>query len=303
MDSLPGYVWSRPCRYACLRLFACALALLWGAGLPPVQAQSAPPAGPCGVVVQVPTHDHSTSSYSLVPPADGPGQAQPITLLLLAGGSGLVDLDGQGCARALAGNFLVRSIAAFNAAGFGTALLDAPSDLRGPDGLGGFRTAVQHAQDLGQVIADLRTRTHGAVWVVGSSRGSISAANAASRLPERAAPDGVVLVSVLTAGQPGAKKAWAAQTVFDLPLHTMHVPTLLVGHADDKCIRSPPQAMEKVAALLPAQRQQVVTVRGGPGYAGFPGLQACQGHAPHGFVDQEAQVVAGMARFVRGASY
>jgi hypothetical protein len=50
-------------------------------------------------------------------------------------------------------------------------------------------------------------------------------------------------------------------------------------------------------------RQQVVLVSGGPGWAGGPGLDACAGRAPHGFVEQEAEVAAGIARFVAGGRY
>ncbi|KRC04296.1 hypothetical protein ASE11_04375 [Hydrogenophaga sp. Root209] len=68
----------------------------------------------------------------------------------------------------------MRSVPLFNAAGFATAVVGAPTDFQGEDGLGGFRTDPRHAKELGQVIADLRARTRGAVWVVGTSRGAIS---------------------------------------------------------------------------------------------------------------------------------
>jgi hypothetical protein len=32
-------------------------------------------------------------------------------------------------------------------------------------------------------------------------------------------------------------------------------------------------------------------------------IDACVGRSPHGFVDQEAEVAAGIARFVRGGSF
>ena len=184
----------------------------------------------CGEVVGIEAHDRSTLRYAFVPPSGAQAlqAGGPVTLLLLAGGAGHLDLDAQGCARKLKGNSLVRSIPAFTEAGFGTALVDAPSDFHGEDGLGGFRTDARHAQDLGQVIAGLRTRTRGTVWVVGTSRGAISAANAAARLAGPAAPDGLVLTSVLMAGQAGAKKAWVAHSVFDLPLEDITVPVLVV---------------------------------------------------------------------------
>ncbi len=249
------------------------------------------------------THDNSTTRYAFVPPPQTQSQQSRITVLLLPGGSGHVNLDDKACPRALKGNSLVRAIPIFNASSFGTALLDAPSDFHGEDGLAGFRSASQHAVDIGKVIADLRTRTQGSVWIVGTSRGSISAANAAARLSGPAAPDGVVLTSALMSGQSGAKKAWVAQTVFDLPLESIRQPLLLIGHAADRCVRSPPDAMEKVTARTQGVRQQVVTIAGGPAYDGPPGINACEGRSPHGFVDQEAEVVAGIARFIRGEKF
>jgi len=79
-------------------------------------------------------------------------------LILLAGGPGFVDLDAQGCAQRLKGNSLVRFQPIFQREGFATALVDAPSDYQGPDGLSDFRAKDGHAQDLGKVIADLRAR-------------------------------------------------------------------------------------------------------------------------------------------------
>ena len=67
---------------------------------------------------------------------------------------GYLALDATGCTTKLAGNSLVQSLDLFQAAGFATALVDAPSDYRGGDGLGGFRLSAQHAEDIGKVIAD-----------------------------------------------------------------------------------------------------------------------------------------------------
>jgi hypothetical protein len=118
-----------------------------------------------------------------------------------------------------------------------------------------------------------------------------------------AAPDGLVLTSALMAGQRFAKKEWVAQTVFDLPLEEIRIPVLVVGHAADKCARSPPDAMDRILARTKGPRQQLVTVHGGPGHEGQVSLNACEGRTPHGFVDQEAEVAAGIARFVLGGKY
>jgi hypothetical protein len=284
-----------------LSTFAFLLPLLALACL--AQPSTESPAGNCGEVVTIDTHNRSTTRYSLAQPQGASAQSAPIALVLLAGGPGHVDLDDKGCARALKENSLVRSIPLFRAAGFFTALVDAPSSHHGVDGLGGFRIQAQHAEDLGKVIADVRARTKGAVWLVGMSRGSISAVNAASRLSGPSAPDGVVLTSALMSGQSGAKKAWVAHSVFDLKLEAIRVSVLVVGHAADTCIRSPASLMGQITARTNGAREQVVTVTGGPGSVGGSSIEACEARAPHGFVDQEAEVVAGIARFVRGGNY
>lgn len=254
----------------------------------------------CGDVVTIETHAHTTTRYAL---AQANGNAAPndrIALVLLAGGGGHLDLDDQGCPRALKGNSLVRLLPDFHAAGFLTALVDAPSDHPGEDGLAGFRIDAQHADDLGKVIADVRRRSNAPVWLSGTSRGSISAVNAAARLSGPGAPDGLVLTSALMSG---GKKSWITQTVFNLPLESIRMPVLIVGHLADQCIRSPADQMEAIARRTRSVRQQVVTVSGGPGHAGPPSISACEGRTPHGYLGQEAEVAAGIARFIRGGSY
>ncbi len=113
----------------------------------------------CGEVITVETHDGSTTRYSLAQPTQTNLQDRPVALVLLAGGTGYVNLDDAGCPRALRGNSLVRSIPHFRAAGFFTALVDAPSTHQGVDGLEGFRTHARHAEDLGKVITDVQART------------------------------------------------------------------------------------------------------------------------------------------------
>ena len=258
----------------------------------------------CGEIFMVDTHDGSTTRYSLAQPTQTGLHARPIALILLTGGTGYVNLDNAGCPRALRGNSLVRSIPHFRAAGLFTALVDAPSTHHGVDGLEGFRIHPQHAEDLGKVIADVQTRTQATVWLAGTSRGSISAANAAARLSGAAAPAGVILTSPVTAGQSGAKKAWVAQSVFDLKLEAITVPLLVVGHVADNCIRSPAKLMANITARTNSAREEVVTVTGGPGSAaGESSTDACEGRSPHGFIGQEAEVAAGIARFVLGGKY
>ncbi|MDM4768248.1 hypothetical protein [Pelomonas sp. SE-A7] len=262
-------------------------AILWLAALPAAQAAG------CGEPRSLPVRGASLA-YSVAAPSREPA----VTLVLLAGGSGHLKLDGQGCATALKGNSLVRAQPLLRELGFGTVLVDAPSDQQsGEDGLAGFRTDPRHAADLGQLIASLRQAHGGAVWLLGTSRGTISAANAASRLQGPAAPDGLVLSSIVSVGTALGRKGWTSQSVFDLDLSTIRQPVLLLGHADDACLRSPPGQMEEVLRRLGAQRKQAQRITGGPGASG----DACEGRSPHGFFGQDAEMVEAIRRFVQSA--
>ncbi len=265
-------------------------------------AASAPVNG-CGEVITIATHDHTTTRYALAHKegAPAPGAA---SLVLLVGGSGLLDLDDAGCPRALGRNVLIRMRPFLHDAGVVTALVDAPSDVRGEDGLAGFRIAAQHADDLGKVIADLRRHTNGPVWLIGHSRGTISAANAAARLSGSVAPDGLILLSAMMSGDVFRKKPFVAQTVFDPPLEAIAVPMLIVGHEADNCVRSPARLMDSIAARTHSARQQVVVVTGGPIKPGrAPSTADCGPGEPHDYVSQEGEIAVGIARFIAGGRY
>ena len=289
-------------RKAALPVVAAVFALL-PAGSMAQQAAVQPDV--CGDVVTLETHNGTATRYALARPHTSPAQGGPIALVLLVGGGGHLNLDNKGCPQALKGNSLVRSVPLFHEVGFVTALVDSPSNYTGDEGLGGFRVSAQHANDLGRVIADVRERTKAAVWVIGTSRGAISAVNAASRLSGPSAPDGVVLTSPLMVGTARARLVWVAHSVFDLPLNAIRQPVLVVGHAADRCLRSPANQIGRILDRTNGAREQAVVVTGGPGMPGPADLlgDACEGRSPHGFLDQEVEVAAGIARFIRGGSY
>jgi hypothetical protein len=68
-----------------------------------------------------------------------------------------------------------------------------------------------------------------------------------------------------------------------------------------------PDGLVLTSAVMAAgpggQRPRVTQTVGPATTVGAPSVSACQGRTPHGFVNQEAEVVAGNARFIRGASY
>src|SRR5262249_10200879 len=99
------------------------------------------------------------------------------TVMLLTGGEGgLAAKNGIPTSQ----NFLIRSRDLFAEQGFHVAVVSRPTDV--PDMKGDFRTSATHMEDLAKVIAQVKNELATPVWIVGTSRGSISATAAAIRL-------------------------------------------------------------------------------------------------------------------------
>src|SRR6185437_10382299 len=110
------------------------------------------------------------------------------TLLLLPGGEGGIGMRGG---RPASTNFLVRSRDLFAARGFNVAIVGKPTDHDDLDEV--FRATPSHVEDIGRVVEKLHAQYGKPVWLVGTSRGTISAAAAAIGLGDAIA--GVVLTS------------------------------------------------------------------------------------------------------------
>ena len=102
---------------------------------------------------------------------------------------------------------------------------------------------------MAAVIADLRTLAPVPVWLVGTSKGTVSAAFVAGLL-RQGGPDGVVLTSSIT-----DRSRETTETVLDADLDEIRVPTLIVHHKQDGCLvtrynsaRLPPGQLKKAPA-------------------------------------------------------
>ena len=205
------------------------------------------------------------------------------TVILFAGGDGRLNLNPLGFGSNLQANFLVRTRDFYTAQGIRVAIVDAPSDAAS---FPNFRLTAEHAQDIQAVIAYLRHRFHDPVWLVGTSSGTVSETNVASRLSGNDGPDGLVLTSsVLVA--PGA-------SVFDTNLAAIKVPTLVVHHELDACpatlFLGVPALM---AALTSARDLHLVSFTGGT-YVG----NVCDAFHYHGYLGIEAKVTNTIADFI-----
>jgi hypothetical protein len=235
-------------------------------------------------IVTLSTRGGVTQSYLLSSPPVGKARAVAV---LFPGGAGKVELERE-AARVLLdrGNFLVRSRRLFTGSGVATAVMDAPSDR--PRGMEDeFRLGSAHAEDIERVVSDLRSRFPGLpVFLVGTSRGAISAAAAGSRLGK--AVDGVALTAtpfLASRRQPGLSG-------FDFS--SIPVPLLFVHHVDDGCDVTPYSAAKRLA-----DRYQVVSVSGGLP----PQSKPCDAMSAHGFFGREADTVEAIAKWMLKQPY
>lgn len=203
--------------------------------------------------------------------------------VLFAGGKGALAIDEAGGIGWGKGNFLIRARTYFLRHGFTAVSIDAPSDHAG--NLGSFRGTAAHATDIGAVIAHLRERYKVPVWLVGTSRGTLSAANAAARLRVHR-PDGIVLTSSML--------ATGADSLFDFALEAIALPVLVTHHRADGCWATPPGGVEPLARKLTAAKPLAVRWYAGGEDRGDP----CQARGHHGYAGIEETVVADIAAWI-----
>jgi hypothetical protein len=208
------------------------------------------------------------------------------SVILFAGGDGKLNIE-NGVINKLRGNFLVRSRFKFASEGFNVAIVDSPSDVIN---LFGYRDELFHAVDIKGVIAYLREASDVPVWLIGTSRGTISAANAASRLKEGGANGLVLTSSLFLASNAGAL------SLGDIDLGEIGVPTLFVHHKKDRCYVAPYGAVSSyMKGLKNAPKVEQIAFGGGlPAKGSFCGSQG-----PHGFLGIEDEVVRAIGNWIK----
>jgi hypothetical protein len=199
-------------------------------------------------------------------------------VVLFAGGDGGVVFASNDVVSYRA-NFLLRSRADFLKHGFIVATFGAPSDRPAPNFLDDrFRKSKEHADDTRMLVDALRKRFSVPVWLVGTSRGTLSAAAVGLQLGKDI--DGVVLTSTMA-------------DVIDLPIDRFEVPVLMAHHERDACRETYFREARRTAEKIRAPRTELVAFSGGKD-EGKP----CQAMAYHGFNGIEAEVVAAIARWI-----
>jgi dienelactone hydrolase len=226
-------------------------------------------------VVDIPTRSGVTQRMIVLSPP-----APKAAVVLFAGGHGGLQVFTNGSMKWGDGNFLVRTRQLFADAGLAVAVIDAPSDRQSPPFLQGFRQRPEHTADIKAVIGWLRENAKVPVWLVGTSRGTQSAAHVATELAGPDGPDGLVLTSTILTDDKG-------RPVPAMPLGKIRVPVLVVHHEQDACAHCPFSAVPALMAKLGnAPRTQLLAFKGGED-KGDP----CEAYAYHGFNGQEREVV------------
>jgi hypothetical protein len=254
-----------------MRLLCAAVVWLLGA-----TAQAQTP-----LVVDLPTRPQVTQRYLWLAP-----QRFDATVLLLVGGGGLLNLSTDGTLGAGSGNFLARSRSRFLEQGLAVALVDAPSDRQSPPYLGGFRQSTEHASDLRAVVADIRQRSGKPVVLVGTSRGTQSAAAFAIATVDGGGADALVLSSSILADP-------KSRAVPQMDLQLLRLPVLVVHHVQDGCrlcqFAELPLLTDKLKAPFKVLSYQDGKNTGDP----------CEAFAYHGFNGIEDRVVQDMVAWIR----
>jgi predicted alpha/beta-hydrolase family hydrolase len=239
------------------------------------------------IAVSIPTRSGVSETFAF----DAPAQPRA-AVILFPGGEGVIRVesrDGQTVINQT-GNFLVRTRRMYLAAGIATLTLDVPSDH--PNGIDDqFRMGAENAADVAALVAWLRQRVKAPIWLVGTSMGSISAANAAAALG--AAIDGLVLTSSVSASAPRLH----GSGVLSLPLESIAVPALVMDHVQDGCRASPPGNAAVIAKRLTrSPRTEVKLIAGGAP----PRSDPCQAFSYHGYYGAEDEAVTAIVDFIEG---
>jgi len=208
-------------------------------------------------------------------------------LILFAGGKGKLKLS-SGKYKSN-NNFLIRSRQLFIDSGYVTVLIDAPSDKQDKLGmLKGFRNSQQHLQDIEVVIDYIRSLNNKPIWLVGTSRGTESAAYIAVNLNSKI--DGLVLTSSIS------KTNNKGTSVTDLDLDKLTVPVLAIHHKNDKCKTTKPKVIKDIHRK--SYNSSRVETRLFTGGDTPKSNNPCQARTYHGYFGIEKEVVENINNFI-----
>ncbi len=235
-------------------------------------------------VVDIPSRGEAIRALLLQP-------AQPTgSVILLAGGAGRLDIGSDGSVAALRGNQLVRTRAAYAAAGLATLVPDVAPGHKTSDGVArGYRWSAEHGRDLAALVAFMRT-IRPPVVVVGTSRGAVSAGALLREADGAGRPDGMVLTAPML--MPTAERQPSFHDAIGGTPDRARLPLLVVGHVRDACRVTTPASIVTFRAWHGGPVD--VVMLDGPDGTGDP----CEARSAHGFAGIDSDVVATVTRWI-----
>ena len=245
-----------------------------------------------GLFIGIVASAHAEGSLFKVPTRDGVAttlfwETAPdakATVFLFPGGGGGFGKFEDG--KATGGNFLVRSAPYFLANGFNVAIFGRPNDM---DELGWTeRTEPKHMTDAAKVLEFVKQKSGLPVWIVGTSRGTVSATAMAINVHDPAIAGLVLTSSVVRFATPGA--------VPRQDLKAITLPVLVYHHAKDACKHC--QASEApyiIKGLSYAPVKKLMVVDGGANPTG----DECAGQHWHGFIGMEREAINQIADWIK----
>lgn len=173
-------------------------------------------------------------------------QEPKAAVILFTGEHGGLQIFPNGSFKWGEGNFLVRTRQLFADQGFLVAVVDAPSDRQSPPYLSGFRQRPEHVTDIKAVITWVREQTKVPFWLVGTSKGTQSAAYVAIELNGPDGPNCLVLSATILTDDKG-------RPLPAMALGNLRIPVLVVHHEQDGCslcsFSDVPNLMEKLSIV------------------------------------------------------
>ena len=210
------------------------------------------------------------------------------SVILFAGGHGMLGLEGPSDISWGRNNFLVRTRNLFVDQGFIFAVVDAPSDHQEKPGMFfGFRDSNEHVTDIDHVIQYLKKQADLPVWLVGTSRGTESAATVA--IESKQNPHGLILTSSMSVENDNGT------ALTEKALDKVTLPTLITAHEDDGCRKTPPKGAQEIKEMLTNAKKVEIKMFSGGNETGKP----CKAKSFHGYLDIEKRVINHISQFIK----
>ena len=240
-------------------------------------------------IVNLKTRDDVTMRVLLLSPKE-----PKASLILFAGGHGGLRIYPNGSMQWGENNFLIRTKSIFAELGVNVAIVDAPSDRLRPPFLSGFRNSEEHFKDIKALTILLKNKYSVPIWLVGTSRGTESAASVGIKLQDENEVKGIVLTSSILIGLKSAQTGQDGNPIPDMALNKYKKPVLIVHHEKDECRVTNFSDLPKLSSKLNSNnRNEVVTYS-----EGITQGDACQAMSHHGFNGIEQQVVSKIVDWV-----